>query len=234
MRSIIVKLMFIMLPIFAVAKGKNKDMVISRVEANLSASEVEKILDKQKSHKIETINWEEFSYMPKVKFAMVHDGDHIYIKYYVKEKETMARQGEDFGRIWTDSCVEMFIMFDGEHYYNFEFNSIGNGLASRKVFEGSSEDVDRELFKKIERFTTMGNQVFEQINGDNQWTLMLKIPVELFSRDGITTFDGAQARANFYKCGDDMTTPHFVSWAPIDTPSPSFHQPKFFRTITFE
>ena len=31
-------------------------------------------------------------------------------------------------------------------------------------------------------------------------------------------------RANFYKCGDKTAHPHYVSWAPINTPQPDFHR----------
>ena len=36
---------------------------------------------------------------------------------------------------------------------------------------------------------------------------------------------------NFYKCADDTEFPHFVSWSPIDLPSPNFHCPEFFGEI---
>ncbi len=39
---------------------------------------------------------------------------------------------------------------------------------------------------------------------------------------------------NVYKCGDALKTPHFVSLYPIETPSPDFHRPEFFRELSFE
>ena len=39
--------------------------------------------------------------------------------------------------------------------------------------------------------------------------------------------------ANFYKCGDKCEKPHFLSMAPIDTPSPCFHCPEFFQEVKF-
>ena len=35
-----------------------------------------------------------------------------------------------------------------------------------------------------------------------------------------------------YMCSDDLPVPHFISWSPIHTPEPSFHQPIFFGEIT--
>ena len=52
--------------------------------------------------------------------------------------------------------------------------------------------------------------------------------------DEIHSLDGRDMRANFYKCGDKLTTPHFLSWNKIDLPSPCFHCPPFFGQIHFE
>ena len=39
---------------------------------------------------------------------------------------------------------------------------------------------------------------------------------------------------NLYKCGDNLSHPHFLSWQPIDTPQPDFHRPEFFAAGKFE
>jgi hypothetical protein len=41
-------------------------------------------------------------------------------------------------------------------------------------------------------------------------------------------------RGNFYKCGDELGVPHFVSWTKIKTDSPAFHMPEFFGGLEFE
>jgi hypothetical protein len=40
--------------------------------------------------------------------------------------------------------------------------------------------------------------------------------------------------ANFYKCGDELPTPHFLSWNPIEWKEPSFHRPEQFGKLIFE
>jgi len=45
---------------------------------------------------------------------------------------------------------------------------------------------------------------------------------------------GRRVKANFYKCGDNMKTPHYLSWNPIGTERPNFHTPDYFGTIVFE
>ncbi|MEW6117215.1 MAG: carbohydrate-binding family 9-like protein, partial [Nitrospirota bacterium] len=39
-------------------------------------------------------------------------------------------------------------------------------------------------------------------------------------------------RANFYKCGDATSHPHWASWAPVE--ALNFHLPHCFGTICFE
>ena len=43
-----------------------------------------------------------------------------------------------------------------------------------------------------------------------------------------------EARANLFKCGDDLSHPHFLSWRPIRTEKPNFHRPEFFDHIKFK
>ena len=46
--------------------------------------------------------------------------------------------------------------------------------------------------------------------------------------------DGKEIRANFYKCGDELDKPHYLSWNPINLEKPNFHCPEFFGTLFFE
>lgn len=46
--------------------------------------------------------------------------------------------------------------------------------------------------------------------------------------------DGKTMKGNFYKCGDKLQTPHFLSWSPIGLERPMFHCPAFFGTLSFE
>ena len=39
---------------------------------------------------------------------------------------------------------------------------------------------------------------------------------------------------NVYKCGDNLSQPHFLSWQPIHTDKPNFHVPQFFGEVEFE
>ena len=46
------------------------------------------------------------------------------------------------------------------------------------------------------------------------------------------TLAGRAWRANFYKCGDQTSHPHWAAWSPVD--ELNFHLPRCFGTIAFE
>jgi hypothetical protein len=61
----------------------------------------------------------------------------------------------------------------------------------------------------------------------------VRIPVEVLTFSHIDTLTGIDAHANFYKCGDKLKQPHFLSWKQVVLPSPDFHQPRFFGQLSF-
>lgn len=183
------------------------------------------------SHRIQEVSWEEFPYLPHVEFKIAHSKDAILLEYKVAEKDVVIHYKKTNDPVYKDSCVEFFISFDQKHYYNFEFNSIGTAL----VAYGSSDRENRpnlseKLIDKIEIFSKIGER---NSKGDTDWTLQLKIPFELFLNDNIDSLKGKKAWANFYKCGDDLPEPHFVSWNRINAAEPNFHLPEYFGEIEF-
>jgi hypothetical protein len=91
-----------------------------------------------------------------------------------------------------------------------------------------------ETMALVKRWASLGREPFGQRTGQTAWELALVIPATVFSKYPIRLEEGAHLRANFYKCGDLLQTPHFLSWAPIDLPQPKFHCPEFFGEVTFE
>lgn len=58
--------------------------------------------------------------------------------------------------------------------------------------------------------------------------MIMVIPALVFNKQGDITLSGLRAFGNFYKCGDELPQPHFISWSPIGHPTPNFHLPAFF------
>ena len=194
------------------------------------------LLEKERSHKIHIQPWPEYPEyydLPKVSFKIAHGGDCICIKYDVEEHEVLARDRNTNDPVYKDSCVEFFIAFgDDGTYYNLEFNRLGTCLGGFGIPGETRASLPAELLQTIKC-----ERSFLQKNGDPEptvnWTLMLMIPVEVFCFHQLNTLKGRDCRVNFYKCGDDLTQPHFLTWKNIVAPKPNFHLPEFFGNATF-
>lgn len=184
---------------------------------------------------IDKVNWsEKYPSKPSVSFRIAHNGDNILLQYDVKEREVLAAVAEDNGKVWTDTCVEFFVSFDDAHYYNGEFTCIGKALLGYREYYHKAEHAPNNIMRSIKRLSTLGETNIEKKQGDFDWKLTLVIPITAYWHSGLKTLDGVKAKGNFFKCGDNLTEPHYVSWTQIDTPSPSFHQPRFFGELEFE
>ena len=62
----------------------------------------------------------------------------------------------------------------------------------------------------------------------------MAIPPQALFRHDLKTWNGLEARMNLYKCGDNLSHPHFLSWRPIATEKPDFHRPEFFERVKFQ
>lgn len=179
-------------------------------------------------------NWaEEFPYAPKVNFRMFHSGEDLHLRFEVEEQYTQALVERDNGNVWTDSCVEFFLSLDDRGYYNFETTCIGRMLMAFRKVKPEPTYATEEILSLIERTPSIGSEPFTELIGENKWTMTLKIPAIALFRHELKSWQGVEARMNLYKCGDNLTKPHFLSWRPIDMPSPNFHVPQFFETVKF-
>lgn len=191
--------------------------------------------DLDSRHRIDILNWKEYNYRPDVKFSIAHNGSAIFIKYYVRENYVKAEKTRTNDSVSKDSCVEFFVApaNDGM-YYNFEFNSIGTCLAGSGTGRHDSKTIDPALADKIARLPDISTKPFAERKGDIEWTLTVAIPVELLFRHETGDLGGQSFRANFYKCGDELSRPHYLTWNPVAWEKPDFHRPESFGLINFE
>jgi len=199
-------------------------------------AEVSKALDKLgEGYAIDRVNWPGYEYQPKVRFNIGYGEKEIYLKYYVHEQYVMAQKRKPNESVCEDSCVEFFVSPDSDGiYYNFEFNPIGTCLLGKGTCRADSKVVDPEYINKIRRLGTLGTIPFDEKTGDQYWELTVVIPVEAFAGKDIKTLRGKVFHANFYKCGDKLTRPHYLTWNPISTANPDYHRPEYFGTLKFE
>ena len=96
------------------------------------------------------------------------------------------------------------------------------------------EHAPKEVTALVQRWSSLGNQPFAERVEETDWEVALIIPYAVFFKHQIESLDGKEIKANFYKCGDELQTPHFLSWNPIEIDQPDFHRPDFFGTLEFE
>ena len=203
----------------------------------LSFDNVSKALEQNTSLiKVDWLEWEEFPYQPEVGFRIAHDDSLLFLKYYVKEEHVLARRTDPNSAVHRDSCVEFFVdPAQNGNYYNFEFNCIGTTHLAYGPGRGKRTFIPPELIKqKIKTWSTLGKESFEEKSGAFEWEMVVVIPSSIFTYDEGLSFSKLVSNANFYKCGDDTTKRHYLSWNPVKTPKPDFHRPEYFGILNFQ
>jgi hypothetical protein len=185
-------------------------------------------------YEIGCVNWLNFPYKPNVKFAIAHNNREIFIKYIVEEKSLRAICTQNNNNVCQDSCCEFFVSPEGNDcFYNFETNCIGTlRLGYRKLGE-KSEHASDAIINSVRRLSSLRNAPFDTKQGNFAWNMIVAIPLTSFFKHNLTSLQGKTFTANFYKCGDNLPEPHFLSHSPIKTDKPSFHQPAFFEELRF-
>jgi hypothetical protein len=164
-------------------------------------------------------------------FAQIcYDRERLKVRLRAEESAILSRFSGPLDMVCRDSCLEFFFspLAGDPRYFNFEFNPqgalyLGFGPDRRHSIRQYIPSY-RELFA-VEPFTARGG-----------WGVDFSIPLD-FIRIYTPDFSpgpGEKFRANFYKCGDETETPHYLAWNPVDTPQPDFHRPEFFGEIVFE
>ena len=219
------------------SKKKELDVPKISTEDSLSFENISFALEKNTSlNKISWLEWDQFSYQPEVGYRIAHSDSLLFLKYYVKEEHILAQRKDPNSAVHRDSCVEFFIdpLQDG-NYYNFEFNCIGTTHLAYGPSRGKRSFIEPELIKqKIKTWSTLGNKTFEERSGTFEWEMVIVIPSSIFTYNEDLSFSKLVSNANFYKCGDDTSKRHYLSWNPVKTPNPDFHRPEYFGTLNFQ
>lgn len=211
-------------------------LIISKINATgVTAQGIPALFRENKIlyNRVENTNWpKEFPYCPKMQFGIAHTGEEFLIHYCVEEQSVRAVAQKDNDNVWEDSCAEFFISpaADGL-YYNIECNCAGTLLLGVGEGRNNRQLATPEITRQIDRWASLGRTPFDTRNQPTRWELALRIPYTVFFRHNITSLDGLTLNGNFYKCGDKLPVPHFISWNPIGTPTPDFHCPQFFGKL---
>ena len=210
---------------------------ITSLSADIPAEKLPETMDKAHLpwQPISSINWSEYPFRPQAAFRIAYSPTGFYLHYRVEEPHLRARYGEDNGSVWTDSCVEFFLQPHPEGpYYNIECNCIGTLLMGTGPGRHDRTRIPNALLQKADRYASLGRTPFETRSADGAWEVALSLPYTLFQNTVLSPKSGDTMRGNFYKCGDELPEPHFLSWHPIHTAQPDFHRPEWFGELIFD
>lgn len=219
--------------------SKNKTMKIQPILEGFSNAPLELIaetLDLEVTPlKLEMVTWAEYPYHPEVAVQIAYNEDELFLQYKVAEQSVKAEITESNGRVWTDSCVEFFLSPEGNDvYYNLEMNCIGTALLGFRKKGDPTVHASDEQIATIRRISSLGDSPFPELKKQTEWQITIAIPWKVFFAHELKPAKGTKMRGNFYKCGDELSVPHFVSWTKIGTEKPAFHMPEFFGGLEFE
>jgi len=179
---------------------------------------------------------------PKTTVRLLHDQRGIFGIFRVEDRYVRSSHTEYLSPVHKDSCVEFFVKPKQDRgYFNFEFNCGGTLLCSYIIDPTRPSDAFRDFVKLSEEdgkqvriYHSMPEIVEPEITEPVTWFLEFFIPFSLLEQYVGLSGDvkGQSWYANFYKCGDETSHPHWASWTPL--PEKNFHLPKCFGEIRLE
>lgn len=178
--------------------------------------------EKADTLKIDCTPWKDFSRDIYVEAKLLYSDENLMVKFETDEKPLLARKTVDNGDVCCDSCVEFFFKNkeNDTEYVNIETNPLGTKLIGKGSTDGLKFLDDT---KEVQAFSLITPDV---------WNLELVIPWS-YAEKHLGKFSDT-FYANFYKCGDETVTEHYLCWNKIDYPKPNFHLPQFFGKLILE
>ena len=179
-------------------------------------------------------------HFPGTEVKVAYDDRAIYVMFRVEDRYVRATAAEHQESVCGDSCVEFFFTPGSDlsaGYFNLEMNCGGTLLFH--FHRGAKKEgiaIPKGDCEGIAKAHSLPRRVDPEIRESVTWTVGYAIPIDLLGRYGPVTMPKPQAlwRANFYKCADNTSHPHWLTWAPVDYPKPNFHLPQSFGVLEFE
>lgn len=178
---------------------------------------------------------------PETCAKLQYNASHVFVQFRVKDKYVRCLETQYNGKVHLDSCVEWFIRPAGfKGYFNFEMNCMGTLHVNYIIDPTRGENgkrrdvrpVSQEQAGSIKILTSIKDVIKDEIQEDLEWYLALAVPFEFFKHFYKQDLDLSQPwQGNLYKCGDNTSHPHYVSWAPVS--ALNFHLPQCFQEFIF-
>ncbi|MCI0499420.1 MAG: carbohydrate-binding family 9-like protein [Planctomycetales bacterium] len=189
---------------------------------------------------IEIPHWPvQSAHLPKTEFKVQYDAACVYVIFRVQDRYVRAVAQACNGEVWKDSCVEFFFApYAGPpaSYFNLEVNCCGIPLMQHHT--GPRENtrfLSPQDCRRIRIAGSVAGPIGDEIAAPLTWVVEYALPVELLG--GYSDYEkpgaGVTWHANFYKCADESSHPHWITWSPITREKPDFHRPEFFGVLEF-
>ena len=179
-------------------------------------------------------------HFPAVKAKLAYDSQAIYVIFLVKDRYVRAVRTKHQEGVFKDSCVEFFFSPENHSdngYFNLEMNCGGTMLFHhQKEPRTGSVHISEEDIAHIEVAHSLPTLIETEIQESTTWTVEYRIPFQILEKYHklVAPVSGSIWRANLYKCADETSHPHWLTWATVDFPKPNFHLPQFFGHLQFE
>ena len=178
-------------------------------------------------------------FLPSVQAQVAWEDGFLDFLFRVEDRHVraVARQHQD--PVCRDSCVEFFFTPGqalGLSYFNLEVNCGGTVLFAWHPEGAEARPVSAEDLAQLEIRASLPKIVDPEIREPVAWTVECRLPFPLVRRycpEACPPGPGAVWKANFYKCADGTSNPHWLTWSFVDHPVPKFHLPQYFGTLEF-
>lgn len=179
-------------------------------------------------------------HQPKVQARMAYDHDSLYLIWRVEDQYILARRTQHQQDVCRDSCVEFFFTPVGDPqeggYFNLETSCTGVKLFQAHFTGSKDKTFTDHDFASVVTAASLKGPINVEIDSPTTWTVEYKVPLRLLEKFAKVERPrpGVRWRGNFYKCADDTSHPHWLTWSPVSFARPSFHLPKYFGILVFE
>ena len=180
------------------------------------------------------------AHIPRVQAKLAYDDDAIYVIWRVEDRYVRAVAMKHQDMVCRDSCAEFFFAPGDDlaaGYFNLEMNCGGIMLLGFHQVPRKGSLLPVDDLAKIQ----IAHSLPKNVNPENAqpvtWTLEYRVPTDWlakYCKSARKPAPGVTWRANFFKCADDCSHPHWLTWNHVRRPKPDFHVPECFGTIEFE